>query len=94
MEEKVPGGKLARLTIKENGHPRVTLSGDFFRYPEEGIFFIEETLSKLDGREPLEAVERSLANVIRERGLELIGLDEHAIARLFKGAARVESHRP
>ena len=93
MEEKVPGGKLVRLTVKRSGHPRVTLSGDFFIYPEDGIFFIEDTLSRLDGSEPLESVELALMNVINERGLELIGLDEHVIARLYKGAVRVESHR-
>jgi lipoate-protein ligase A len=93
MEEKVPGGKLARLTIKTNGSPRVVLSGDFFIYPEEGIFIIEDVLSGLEGCEPLEAVESALRVAIRNSGLELIGLDEHVIARLYKGAVLVEDHR-
>ncbi len=93
MEEKVPGGKLARMAIKTNGSPRVILSGDFFIYPEEGIFIIEDVLSRLEGCEPLEDVESALRDAIRKGGLELIGLDEHVIARLYKGAVRVESHR-
>jgi lipoate-protein ligase A len=90
-EEKVPGGKLARLSIAQG---KVTLSGDFFIYPGEGIFLIEEMLSRLDGSETLEAVETLLTDVVRENKLELVGLDPEAIARLFVGAARVESHKP
>lgn len=93
MEEKVPGGKLARMTIKTNGSPRVVLSGDFFIYPEEGIFIIEDMLSRLDGSESLEAIESALSKVVKDHGLELVGLDEHVIARLYKGAINVESHR-
>ena len=72
---------------------KVVLSGDFFIYPEEGIFIIEDVLSRLEGHEPLEAVESALRDAVKEHGLELIGLDEHVIARLYKGAVRVESHR-
>jgi lipoate-protein ligase A len=91
MEEKVPGGKLARLSLSQG---KVTLSGDFFIYPEDGIFLIEDMLSRLDGSETLEVVETMLTDVIMENKLELIGLDPQAIARLYVGAARVESHRP
>jgi lipoate---protein ligase len=90
-EEKVPGGKLARLSLRQG---KVTLSGDFFIYPEDGIIMIEEKLSRLCGDEPLEFVETMLTDVIKENKLELVGLDEHVMARLFVGAARVESHRP
>ena len=90
MEEKVPGGKLARLSVAQG---KVTLSGDFFIYPGEGIIIIEEALSRLGGDEPLGVVETMLTDVIMENKLELIGLDPQAIARLFVGAARVESHR-
>jgi lipoate-protein ligase A len=93
MEVKVPGGKLARLRVKSNGYPRITLSGDFFIYPEEGIFIIEDVLSGLEGGEPLETVESTLRDAIKKHGLELVGLDEHVIAGLYKGAMHVESNR-
>ncbi len=93
MEEKVPGGKLARLTINTNGSPRVVLSGDFFIYPEEGIFIIEDVLSGLEGCEPLEEIETALMEAVNNNGIELVGLDVYVIARLYKGAMHVESHR-
>ncbi len=92
MEEKVPGGKLVRLT--RNAHGRVVLSGDFFIYPEEGIRPLEDSLSGLTGGEPVEAVEAALFTVVRDNRLELIGLDVPVIAKLFKGAIRVESPGP
>jgi len=91
MELKVPGGKLARLTIRNK---QVTLSGDFFIYPEEGIIAIERTLSGLRGDEPLDHIEAALIAAIDKDGLQLIGLDVPAIARLYKGAIHVESPGP
>jgi lipoate-protein ligase A len=93
MEEKVPGGKLARLSIKTDGSPRVVLSGDFFIYPEEGIFIIEDVLSGLGGWEPLEEIETALMGAVNNNGIELVGLDVYVIARLYKGAMHVESNR-
>lgn len=87
--EKAPGGKLARLCIDEDGS--VTLSGDFFIHPEEGVHYIERALSQLDGDASLESIEASILKAISERGIELIGLDAGVIARLYKGASRVES---
>jgi len=80
MEEKVPGGKLARLTIRTGAAHKVILSGDFFIYPEEGISIIEDVLSGLEGSEPPEAVESALRDAVERHGVELIGLDVHVIA--------------
>ena len=91
MELKVPGGKLARLTIRNK---QVMLSGDFFIYPEEGIVAIERTLSGLCGNEPVEFVEEVLMDTIATDGLQLVGLDVPVIARLYKGAIHVESPGP
>ncbi len=93
MEVKVPGGKLARMDIKTHGGSRVVLSGDFFIYPEEGIFIIEDVLSRLDGSEPLPVIEKALLRAVDDHGIELVGLDVHVIARLYEGARHVESHR-
>lgn len=91
MEVKVPGGKLARLRIDQDGFVR--LSGDFFIYPGEGIFVIEKALSGLLGDEPLEAVESILNAVIEEHELQLVGIDVPVIARLYRGTVDVAGHR-
>jgi lipoate-protein ligase A len=92
MEAKVPGGKLVRLRMDKDG--RAVLSGDFFIYPEDGIFIIENTLSGLSGNEPLKTVESALEGAVEQNGIELVGLDIPVIARLYKGAIDVESHKP
>jgi lipoate---protein ligase len=89
LEEKVPGGKLVRLSMDD----KVTLSGDFFIYPEESISILEETLSHMDGSESLDEVEYALYKAVKYNDIELIGLDIYAIARLYKGFFNVESHR-
>ena len=91
LEEKVPGGKLVRLTM--DGGRKVILSGDFFIYPEESISILEETLSHMDGSEPLDEVEYALYKAVKYNDIELVGLDIYAIARLYKGIFNVESHR-
>jgi lipoate-protein ligase A len=92
MEVKVPGGKLARLRIGLDG--AVRLSGDFFVYPEEGIFLIEKVLSDLQGDEPLDAVESAIKAIVEENRIQLVGLDVPVIARLYRSTVDVESHRP
>jgi lipoate-protein ligase A len=90
MEVKVSGGKLVRLVIEGSGPRRITLSGDFFVYPEEGIFILEDVLSGLGGHEPLDAVESVLRDAVVKNRIELVGVDEGVIARLYKGALLVE----
>lgn len=89
-EEKVPGGKLVKVAV-ENG--QVTISGDFFIHPEEGAFIIERMLSRMNGDESLETIEQRLSVLLAENHIQLIGLDECVIARLYKGALHVASHR-
>jgi hypothetical protein len=90
-EEKVPGGKLANVAISRNG---VTIYGDFFIFPEEGVFQLEEALHSLKGDESIDAIKTMLSRLIRERDITLIGLDEHVIARLYRGALDVASRQP
>jgi len=89
-EEKVPGGKLVNVSVSRQG---VTVSGDFFIFPEEGVFLLEETLCSLKGDEPLDMIEAMLLRTTKKNGITLIGLDEHVIARLYKGALDVASHQ-
>ncbi|OPY29895.1 MAG: hypothetical protein A4E28_00615 [Methanocella sp. PtaU1.Bin125] len=82
-EEKVPGGKLARVTVRADGGVEIT--GDFFAYPEEGIALIENALAGLEQTVPAAEIERRLNRTIDEAGVELIGLDVPAIVRLYMG---------
>lgn len=92
MEKKVAGGKFVRISIyTEMGQNKVIISGDFFIHPEEAIFIIENTLSRLSGNEADTEVEHILEKVIAENGAELIGLDIPTITKLYKGALHVES---
>jgi len=80
-EEKVPGGKLARVTVRHDGGVEIT--GDFFAHPEEGMTLVENALGRLDGTEPPEEVETLLNRLIVEAGIVLIGIDVPAIVRLY-----------
>ncbi len=93
LAEKVPGGKLVRLSTGTKDHRCVTISGDFFIYPEEGVTVLEETLSGLSGSESRDEIEHALYKAVRYNGLELIGIDIYVIARLYKGILDVESNR-
>jgi lipoate-protein ligase A len=81
-EEKVPGGKLVRVTLLPDG--RVEITGDFFLHPEEGITHLENALRRLDGTTPSAEIERLLYGLIGEENLELLGVDVPAIVRLYQ----------
>jgi lipoate-protein ligase A len=81
-EEKVPGGKLVRVTVAGDG--RVRISGDFFLHPEECITLIEDALCRLDGTEPVAEIERLLNHLIADADIELIGVDVPVIVRLYQ----------
>jgi lipoate---protein ligase len=81
-EEKVPGGKLVRVSVPRHG--LVKISGDFFLHPEEGIMLIEEALCQLDGTESTWEIERLLNNLITFGEIELIGIDVPVIVRLYQ----------
>jgi hypothetical protein len=85
-EVKVPGGKLARVTVRQDGGVEIT--GDFFAHPEEGMTLVENALGRLDGTEPPEKVETLLNRVIVEAGIVLIGIDVPAIVRLYRQCHR------
>ena len=84
QEEKVPGGKLARLMVEKSCDcTLVQLSGDFFIHPEEGIFLIEEVLSGIPENASETLVRQAIEEAVRKAGLEMIGIDADAIARLY-----------
>lgn len=81
-EEKVPGGKLVRVSVTADGHVEIT--GDFFAHPEETVTLIEEALSQLKGNESTVEIGRLLDDLIADADLELIGIDVPVIVRLYQ----------
>ncbi|HEY3274670.1 MAG TPA: hypothetical protein VGJ92_12945 [Methanocella sp.] len=85
-EEKVPGGKLVRVTVRKDG--AVEITGDFFAHPEDGIVLVENALILLDGTESPVEVETLLNRIIVEAGIELLGIDVPVIVRLYRQCDR------
>lgn len=83
---KEPGEKLLRVSLDEDdGRVRgISLSGDFFAYPEEGLRYIEDSLEGLPLRE--DALLEAVRVTLRERGIELLGMSAETIARAVVGA--------
>lgn len=81
-EEKVPDGKLVRVSVTGDG--RVEITGDFFAHPEEYIKLIEEALSQLNGNESTVEIGRLLDDLIADADLELIGVNVPVIVRLYQ----------
>lgn len=77
------------VTVGQNG---VMVSGDFFILPEEGVFQLEQALSSLYGNESIDSIEAMLSQLVKEKRIRLIGLDERAIARLYTRARDVAGH--
>ncbi|MCD6461422.1 MAG: hypothetical protein J7L61_01610 [Thermoplasmata archaeon] len=88
---KVEGGKLLKISfaVEDNMLARVRLHGDFFIHPEEAV---EDMEGALDGC-PAEkrAVAARLAEVVRDRGVEMIGISTEDIASLILSTLEKEN---
>lgn len=92
-EEKIAGGKLVRVSVEHAGSKaKVTITGDFFIHPEDSLFLIEGLLSGLDRDVAPEIVESTLSRAVIDNGIDMIGIDEKTIARLYKVALSLESN--
>ena len=87
--EKVPGGKLLRVKVDYSDVIKhVSITGDFFLYPEESIEKIESALFGLSVNDSEEKITNVINEVINENSIELIGIDASAIARTIKTAIK------
>ena len=80
-EQKVTGGKLVGVKLEYSDRIEcIKILGDFFLYPEESLYRIEEALLglKIDSRKG-EIVKR-ISKVVSENKAELIGVTPEAIA--------------
>ena len=78
---KVPNGKLLKIFLeyneKNNSITSISITGDFFAYPEEAIEVIENNLRNiLMNREIL--IEK-ISSIIKEKNIEFIGLNAEGL---------------
>jgi len=74
---KVPNGKLLKIFLdyneKSNLINNVSITGDFFAYPEEAIEVMEDKLKNtLLNREILQ---KKINSIIKDKNIEFIGLN-------------------
>ena len=78
---KVPNGKLLKIFLdydkKNNSIKKISITGDFFAYPEEAIETMESKLKNtlLDKEGLLEKIQ----SVIKEHNIEFIGLNAEGL---------------
>ncbi len=94
---KVSGGKLLRVKVETEGsEPKmvitsVSLTGDFFMHPEDGVTELEKCLvGRSAGTEVREYVSK-LNDVIHSNEYELIGFSASDIAQTLHDALHPES---
>ncbi|MCL5427694.1 MAG: hypothetical protein M1321_00760 [Candidatus Marsarchaeota archaeon] len=86
---KVPGGKLVTAKILYGGDiRRVTLTGDFFLHPEEGISAIESSIEGMAAGSDEIDIAIAVQAAIDENGIQAIGIDAASVARAVKMAMR------
>ncbi|MDY6769512.1 MAG: biotin--protein ligase [Candidatus Nanohaloarchaea archaeon] len=87
-ELKVESGKLLRADVSYGDRiEHVSLHGDFFVYPEEGLDTVEDALDGADAA----ADEQELADRVRQAvdaDTRLVGFDAADVARVVREAVR------
>ena len=79
---KIPNGKLLKIFLdyneQNNSINSISITGDFFAYPEEAIEIIEKQLTnnKLNRDTLIERIE----SIIAENNIEFIGLNAEGLA--------------
>ena len=77
---KVPGGKLLRVEMDyDDKIIKISISGDFFMHPEEGIEKIEKALVGVELKE--ETVFDAIVKIVEEEKIEFFGADVASLTR-------------
>jgi small-conductance mechanosensitive channel len=78
---KVPNGKLLKINLEYNENTnyieKVTITGDFFAYPEEAIDIIEEKLKNIQIKKNI--LFDMIQSIINEHEIEFIGLNAEGL---------------
>jgi lipoate-protein ligase A len=80
---KIPNGKLLKIYLnydeKNSSIDKISITGDFFIYPEEAIDILENELIglKLDK----EILFRKIDSIIKKRNIDFIGIDVEGLTK-------------
>lgn len=84
-KQKVPGGKLLTVKMRYSGSiESIQLIGDFFVYPEDSLGYIEDGLRGLSTDSGEEQIAEKVSEIVRERGIEMVGITPEAIAHTIR----------
>ena len=74
---KVPKGKLIKISLDYNDKDKkildLSITGDFFVYPEESIVILEKKLVNTSLNEKI--LKKVINNIIKENKIQFVGLD-------------------
>jgi len=80
---KVPNGKLLKIFLdynkKTNSITSISITGDFFAYPEEAIELIEKKL--IDTKLEKSILLEKITSTIEENNIEFIGLNAEGLTQ-------------
>ncbi|RLF15957.1 MAG: biotin--protein ligase [Thermoprotei archaeon] len=84
-ELKVPGGKLVRVELEVDGGliREAKITGDFFLYPEEAIFKLEESLKGVGVDANFEDL---ISNLLVRMDAQLLGASPLDLANVIRKA--------
>lgn len=78
---KVPAGKLLKIYAdkdeKNNTIEEITISGDFFAYPEESIQELERELTNISFEK--QEIYQSISTFIEKNNVQFIGVDAESL---------------
>jgi len=80
---KVPNGKLLKIFLdydeKNNSIKKISVTGDFFAYPEEAIELIEKKL--IDVKLEKSILLEKINSTIKDNNIEFIGLNAEGLTQ-------------
>lgn len=88
--KKVSGGKLLRVkcNVVDGVLSGVTLTGDFFMHPEEGVSELEGVLNGISNAAAMGEYVSKLNDVVHAGGFELVGFSVSDVAETLVEAVR------
>lgn len=89
-QRKVKGGKLVRVRVDDDGvrMTGVSITGDFFIYPEEGLRALEQGLAGEPLGQGAGALLTRLDTLIENAGMRIVGFEPLDLAELIEEATR------
>lgn len=86
---KVSGGKMLAVKLGYDDRIReISITGDFFIYPESSLAKIESVIVGVEVKESAVALTERIAAIVKSEGAELVGITPEAMASTIKAAIK------